>query len=600
MNATSLRHLVLAVTLSTGCDDVPAQPSVDAPTVVDATAAVLPLGRTLVFDLDWTVDAGFDEGSPVTLPMAGGLHIVGALHLQAVGARDGGTLTAVWFDALDTRELTVNREAIAIEPAMLVGPRAWFVLDDGGGIADAWFAPDAPPLFRHVMSGVLARLDLRGAAVGTQQVPTAHGLGNVTYARNDDTVRRQVQSVVRFDAMGGVQAGHPEIAGTYDLVVDPSGLPLRIASDERAAASDEGWTFGAHDRFSATRSRIDAGADLPVPDLATYQHHDPAAAPDFREAEQVFAQRMAGDMVAKDISLVMTAQDGGLLPGPGFITQATGLLRGWPDEAWSIVPDVLATRSHGRQLGFDVLSSAGTPEAQQVMCELLARDDVRSWKELPLLVGRFAFVRRPTSASVHFVMSMHAWARTRGDEALAQAILYPLGSLARSVEHDDPWLAEVVHEHLIRELVTAEDLDTRVAAIAGLGNHGRAADGERLLALLAEDDDQIRASAVIALRHLDAPEVTEAMVTAMRDVNRTVAMRALDTVDERLHGGEGAARLAAITSSGAYNEELALSLANKLAERMQADPSVRPAMTELAQRTGDRALTLRIAELLAT
>ncbi len=601
MSTTILRRLVLATLLSAACSDPPA-PAVDAAPVAAPTIAKLPIGRTLVFELDWTVDAGFDEGSPMSLPMAGGLHLVGDLRVQAIGEREGGTLAAIWFDGLDTGELTINREPLALESEMLVGPRAWFVLDADGGIAKTWFAPEAQPLFRHVMGGVLARLDLRGAAAptGPQVVPTAHGLGNVAYVRDGDTTRREVQSFARFDALGGIHSDAPEIAGTFELTVDADGVPLRIAGDERASASDEGWAFGAHDRFHATRVRIDDGAALIEPELAGWDLHDPAAAPDYRESERVFAQGMAGELVAKDIALAMHAQDGGLLPSGELISQATGLLRGWPDEAWSIAPEILAARGNGRQLGFDVLSSAGTPEAQQVMCELLARDDVRSWDELPLLVGRFAFVRRPTSATVHFALAMHEWARERGDERLAGAMLYPLGSLARNVEHTDPWLAELLHTELVDELAAADELDTRLAAIAGLGNHGRADDRGRLLPLLGDDDDRIRAGAVVALRHLEAAEVTDALVIALRDPDRAVATRALDVLEERWHGADGAAKLAAMAAEGAHNPAIEYSMATKLGARIGEDPSVRVALDALAARTEDRELAYRIAELVAS
>ncbi len=594
--------LALAATLAAACADTPPRPDDEAAMPEPARAAVLPIGQTLVFDLDWTVDAGFEEGSPAALPMAGGLRLVGELHVHTVGLREDGTLAAVSLDGLRTRELVINGESIAIDSEMLAGPRAWLVVDPDGGIARAWFPPDAPPLFRHVMGGELGRLDLRGAAAGGQSrvVPTAHGLSEVAYVRDGDTSRRQVQSVARFDAMGGVAATDPNIVGTYDLVVDGDAVPLRMVGDERAVASSEAWTFGAHDRFVAVRVRIDASEPLPVPDLETYLPHDPAAAPDFTEAEQVFAQRMSGELVAGDVGIAITAQDGGLLPSPGFISQATGLLRGWPDEAWSIVPQILSARGHGRQLGFDVLASAGTPQAQQAMCELLARDDVREWEELPLLVGRFAFVRRPTEASMQCVMALYDWARGRGDEALAQAILYPLGSLARHIERDEPLLADLVHEALVSELAAATDVQARVAVIAGLGNHGRATDRDRLLALLSDDDDEIRASAVFALRHLQDPKITDALVVALGDTDRAVAMRALESLDDRLEGAEGSTRLAALANTGAHHPEVALSMANVLGLRLTEDPSVREALTAMAARTDDRRLASHIADLLAT
>ncbi|HWB78817.1 MAG TPA: hypothetical protein VG755_27840 [Nannocystaceae bacterium] len=594
--STRIRSLVIATTLLAACGDAPAPMTADAP-VASASTAKLPVGRTLVFALDWQVDAGFEQGSPTSLPMGGGIHLAGELHLQAIEQRRDGTLAAVWFDALDTRELTVNGEPLAFDAALLVGQRAWFVLDDAGGITEAWFAPDAPPLFRHVMGGVLDRLDLRSAAAGPQVVPTAHGLGNVVYARTGDTVRRELQSMARLDAVGGVPVEDPQLDSAYELALDGEGLPLRIAADERVRATDERWLFGAHDRFAVERVRIDDGGRVDAPELAALERHDPSAPPDYRESEQAFAQRMAHDLVAKDIALAMTAQDGGLVPSRDFISEATGLLRGWPEEAWAIAPEILAMRRGGRQLGFDVLASAGTPEAQAVMCELLARDDVRSWSELPLLIGRLGMLRRPTSETVHFALALDAWAQQSGDVELARATLYPLGSLARRVEASDPWLAELVHARLVGALDVAQDVDDRLAAIAGLGNHGRVEDRVRLLPLLATEDDRIRAGAVIALRHLQAPEVTDALTIALTDPDRAVATRALDLLADRWPGADGSARLATIASTGAHNPELELALANLLGARMTEDPSVRRALGELALRTHDRDVAERIAEI---
>lgn len=593
--------LVLA---ATACKPAAAPPQAAAVARRDQ-GPVMPIGRTFVYALSWTIESGFDAGagSPLGLPLAGGLHLEGELHVQAIGEREDGTLAAIWFDALPVRELVVNGERLEVESTTLVGPRAYFVIDAEGGVPQTWFGPTTPPLFRQVMSGALARFDLRGAAAGTQVVPTGQGLAEVTYARAGEpgTVRRELQRMVRFDAFAGVDPERTDVDGVVDLVLDTDRIPLRIDGREDAAVADDGWSFGSHDRFVAVRQRVDDGTPLPVPeDLATYTEHDPSALPDPAEAERVLAQRFAGDLAVGDVADVVKALDGGLMPGRGFISQATGLLRGWPDEARGMIPIALGASSHGRQLAFDVLASAGTPQAQEVMRELLGRDDVRAWPELPLLVGRFAFVHRPTAASAQFLLAMHTDARTDGETELARAILYPLGSVGRAIERDEPWLAELLHARLVESLAQAPGPEPRMAAIAGLGNFARQDDRSHLLPLLADADAAIRANAITAMRNMVAPDTTAAILAALRDPDPGVATNAIDVLADHHFGPEGSPVLAAVVIAGDHNPEIETAMVNALSPRVADDPSVRVALRELAGRSRDRDLVARIAEIVAS
>jgi hypothetical protein len=596
------RLLLLCASVNACGGEAPTPASHETPTT--APAPTLPIGRTLVYALQWTVDSGVepDGGSPIGLPLAGGLRIEGELHLQAVESRADGTIVAAWFDALGVRELTVNGERIEVEPAALVGPKAWFLLDGEGAVARVWFDADGGSLFRHVMAGALAHFDLRGALAGASPVvvPTGHGLSEARYAREGaGTVRRELAALVRFDAVAGVDADRAAVEGVAELALDEAGVPSRFGSDEAAKVRERDWAFSSHDRFDATRVRVEDGEPLAPPgDLSRLADHDPAAPRDTSEAERALAQRFAGEMEVQDVANAVTALDGGLLPSGGFASRATGLLRGWPERARELGPVALGATGHGRQLVFDLLASAGTPEAQAVMRELLEREEVQAWPEHPLLVGRFAFVRAPTVETALFVLELHTRARAAHDDELARAILYPLGSVARAIDRSDPWLGALLHARLIEVFAHAVDARTRIAATAGLGNCGRLEDRAHLLPLLRDDDDAVRMHAATALRDMIAPDATAALVAALRDPDRAVAATALDVLSDHHWGTAGSAVLAAIVIAGEHNPELDHELVNALADRMAGDPGVPAALRTLAARTSDRDLAARIARLL--
>lgn len=601
----SFRKLLVIGLLALACgDQAPPGPEASAGARL-AEGPALTLGRTYVYGLEWKVESGFDPAheSPAGLPLAGGLHLQGELHVQAIGSHEGATMAAIWFEALGAHAITLNGERLHVEPSLLLGQRAYFSLAADGGVSRVWFGPETHSLFRHTMDGALARFDLRGALVGSNArvIPTGHGMAEVTYTRAGEpgAIRRELQRMTRFDAMADVDPELPVVEGVTELVLDGDRVPLRIDGREDVDARDGGWVFGSHDRFSATRVRFEDGAPLQIPgDLSGYIEHDPAAPRDPTEAERVLAQGFAKGLAVHDIADAVTTIDSGVLPGRGFVVRATGLLRGWPEQARGMIPIALRAESNGRQLAFELLASAGTPQAQSVMRELLGREDVRGWPELPMLVGRFAFVDQPTVETAKFVLALHTEAREAGNHTLANASLYPMGSVARAIEQTAPWLAELLHARLLEALGRNEGVSGQLAAMAGVGNLGRVDDHVRLLPLLRDDDGAIRANAATALRNMIAPDATAALVEALRDPDRGVASNALDVLAEH-HYDDAAdsSRLAAIVIAAAHNPEIDRAVVSALGDRIDDDPTVRTALRELATRTTDRELVARIQRL---
>lgn len=590
--------LMLASLLACGAPEIAA----DAPETAVAASPRGPelrAGELHLYALAWQARAGDGEAGPV----GGGLSLRGQLALQAIEARAGGTLVALWFPELPERELTALGEAIEVAPELLVGPRAYAVVEADGELRRTWFEPTAPPLFRQVMGGALARIDLRGAAAGPEPrvVPGLHGLAEVRYRRDDDgTVRRDLQRVVRFDALPGAPADAPAISGAAALAVDERGGLVSLAVEERAVVGGDAPVFASEERFALTRVDRRAGEAIEAPDLSTMIERDAAAPPDMEEASRALSRRFAEGLTLADVAFAVGNIDNGLLPREGFVIRATGLLRGWPELA-DEMPALLraAETGRGRRLVFDLLSSAGTPAAQRVLRDALAGPEAAGWPELPSLVQRLALVQRPTRETGWFAVDYYDAARASGRDELRRATLYPLGSLAgRLLAGDSPWAAVVLHARLLDALAAADDVPDRVAALAGLGNAGFAVDRERVLAYLHDEDAQVRAAAASALRRMVAPETTAALLAALRDPDDLVAAQALMAVREHLPGPAAATRLAEVVAGDAYHAALAVGLADVLAE-LPDDPAVRRALEHLAASEDPQARArarLRLAE----
>jgi HEAT repeat protein len=232
------------------------------------------------------------------------------------------------------------------------------------------------------------------------------------------------------------------------------------------------------------------------------------------------------------------------------------------------------------------------------MCALVADPLADSWDDLPVLVGRFGFLTAPTPASVTFVLDLEAEARADGFLELADALLYPMGALVRTIEDEDPWTASRLHLRLVDVFEQSSAVDTLVGAAAGLGNAGRTSDRGRLLPLLQHQDGLVRGYAAGSLRRMRTPEVIEALIPMLRDPDRFVASQALHALDRNLLEPDESILLAAVAILEEHHPDIAGILADALGTRVKLDIAVAIALRTMADRTPDVRLRHRIEQIL--
>ena len=574
-----LRTLALWVAMAAACTSTQPQGAGSAPVLAEVSAPILEVGQVHRYALDWNSEAvrTLERGG-----VSGAMTLRGELAVAAIGHGPEGTRVSAWFPQLSTHELRVQGQQIVLAEAALVGPRAEFIVAADGDVRRAFFAADSPPIFRELMTGVIARLDLRGAGTrgATRTLRGGHGLVEATYHRDaDGAVIRELAGVLRFDTAPGARVGAGALTAEGRIELDDARMPVRIELHDGAALAEQ-IGLVAEDRFSLVRTTVEPATVVALVDPVEV---DPTAGPDLEAAARELDRQYADGYTVQDLSIAMTTLDGGVLPHVGEISRAAASLRAWPERAELLVPLVRAAGDGGKQLAFDALSAAGTPEAQAVMCSLLAEAQAASWPERLLLVQRFAFVAAPTAASGEFLLDLLAGAERAGDAELRMATLFPLGTVTGRVQ--DAVLGERMHAALVAHAEHA-DGPLRAAAFGGLGNARRSDDLPLLLTGLIDVHGGVRVEAAAGLRTRVTPEATSALLAAIADEDPAVASRALLVLRKYHFEGEADPALVERARLGQYNGLLARAMASTLVGSRD-QPEVHAALVAVAARSTD-------------
>lgn len=582
-----MRRIILAISCCLALAGCREGAPIDTPTVA-AIDTALRADEQHVYAVEWETAASARR----PIAMSGGVHLKGELVVRAIGPEDGGVRVQAWFRSLPTREIAVGKETVVLDAAQMIGPRAEIVLDAHGEPRSVVFDGSSTPAFRELMTGVLARLDFRAAAVseGTRVVRTGHGLTEVAYAANEaGEITRTFESAVRIDTVTDAGAT-PELTAEGTIAVDETGLPVRLMLVDTIAISERELT--ASDRFSAERISAQQMDTAATPLHAAYAI-DPHAPPDTAASAKAMAQQRAEGLTHGDIALQFMVSDVGTAPKSGFISRAVGYLRGWPERTPEVEALAYDAVGFGRQIIFDLLATADTPESQAALVRLVESDEAAQWQDLPILLQRFTYLHRPTPATARALLDWHARA---GEAELGAALLYPIGTLCDRVE--DAALSTEMHELLVREL-DAQDPARRLGALAGLGNAGRMTDAGLVLAHANDPDDDVRAQVFESLRRMPTPGAHTALLVGLKDADSDPAASALRSLLHHYELEIPDAPLVEAGRTGAYHPKIERAMANALSGAIDRD-DVRVALASIADRTGDAQLRADLRARLAS
>lgn len=560
----------------------------------------LPAGTRLVYRLDWSTRQRVPELAPAAAE--GDLRLAGRLELRAHGRRDDGWLVEARLDAA-TRRMAVAGQDLLADDRALGDATAWAVLGDDGSLRAVEVGLDAPALWQNLAPALLGQLEVvvpatPGAAwVATQRGP--FGRGAVRYAASAG--RDLVRVRAAYDVIDGLPpadaaqvAARPQGEGRVRL---GDGHLRGIVERERLVIARPDGAVRLEGEASLELELLEAGRFVvdPLAAHAPRRRLDPAAvAGDVDAARAALRARVDGLTAEELLAGVLLLADGSLPDEERWTWRASGLLRLEPALCGALAGVFAEGRltREGRALALDLLSGAGTPEAQTAMIAALrsppAREHAPDWRRY---VQRLSFLDAPTAETVAFAREARREAAAAGDEHGARAAAYVIGNLAGSLgAAGDEAGARALADELGRDLARADEPADRAALLVAYGAAGRPDAADVAAGFVADTHAEVRRAAVDAVAEAPGERAQALLVGLAADGDSMVQEAALAALGGRALSAGELASIAGLVQGGglAGVNELALAAFANAQRRRGADLApLAPALHAVAQQTGD-------------
>lgn len=560
----------------------------------------------------------------VTLPElpgagAGGVRtevdLAGDLTLRCLGEAQGATLLAASLRDLTRHQLRIlGADALADDAAVSAtfeGQEAFVEMDARGTVRAVYFAPLAPPLFKHAMRWVLGELALTlsedpAAAAWTAEEAGPSGRATAAYVRLDRprSVGRTRTSYAAILALpDDAQEGARQALDAHgEASLGPGGDLQALDDDERLVVTlregvQPALVAVSHFHLAQRDTRTFDAADVVALDRSALEAHHPGERLDATPGtERQLLEGFAGHLTLEELlDGVRVAMVTGR-PARGLASRATALLRLRPELADAL--GALFTEGSltyaGQGLVLDILASAGTPRAQASMRAALASRAARkSEAGYGLLVQRLSFVAEPDAETLAFLAHAYAGAargaRTGDRLATAQSLGAAAAHLARSPREAEREAARRQIEALAADARAARGPEERAALIGAVGNAGSHDSLPLLGAMKGDPDDRVRAAVALALRKDPSAESRAMLLELVTDAEATVSGAALDALGyQRL--GEGDVRaVASLVTAGRTPPEADPMLVTFASKHVDAGPPARAMLEAMLARAGDDA-----------
>jgi hypothetical protein len=380
------------------------------------------------------------------------------------------------------------------------------------------------------------------------------------------------------------------------IELGPGRVVHSIDDHEDLAVDGPQGTFASRWVFSAT--------------LATSDTFDVAAARaddlDETSGEKELAferQRGIDEQLSRDWNLgtieVELRLDGmGKRIDPKFVAQAAAFVRLHPEScahlvAWFEDPRLTDL---GRQLTLDVLSAAGSDEAQQAMRHALQSTVVNATPALQgALVQRFIFVAHPSPESARFVADLYDRARAAGESDVTFAAAAALGAIVEHMEGSGALTAQL-DARLRHDLAERRSPDESVALLRALGNAKSDEDLPAVVTFAADAQPRVREQVARSLRSFDDPSASRALLALAGDPIPAVDRASLGALRVQTLTDDDWASLARTVEAGLTSPYSDTALVDLLERRPDAKARTRPMLSFVLARTPETEGTIDLRE----
>lgn len=281
-------------------------------------------------------------------------------------------------------------------------------------------------------------------------------------------------------------------------------------------------------------------------------------------SDRVLDQRIAGLTAERLLSDLETYRDAPSLPDHNrWFWRATGLLRKQPELCWKLAPLFAdAGNLDARARILNLLVGAGTPQAQEVLRQLISSASRERYPGHELLLQRLSLVAAPTEETIRFAEALFR----SGSPGERGADAFVLGAVAgNAFTSGDVERARAAASFLLDELAHADNPAQQSILLEALGNAGIPDALETIARFAISEHPEVRASAAEALRSVPGERSRELLLQLVRDTHPAPQAKALLSLHEKGVGRRDLESLEDLVLSGAVPEENVGTLLNVVA-----------------------------------
>jgi len=569
----------------------------------------------------WTYAVHWDAASSRTLPagdemrdVTGGSLFDGDVSLRSLGADAEGITTLVFtLDRvrdyrleLGTMELISDRDR-ALAVAALAGKEAFARVDARGVVQSIAYhqdtrAPDRE-LLRHLVDMMRVTLpEDRGADTWRAREPTPNGMAHVRYEDEGNALERLR---LAYDGLAGL-AGPSEVdqrVASKSSIEIAHGVVRSIDDTEDLEVSGPQGDLASKWTFTAKLS--DAGSFDPAnvhrDDLDTGSGEDAVT----RERERGRDERLSEGWNLGSIEIQLELVGRGKKIDGTFVPRAGAYVRLHPEACPHLVSWFADDRVSdlGKQLTMDVLSNAGSDEAQEAMRQIVSGPARKLAEALRgAIVQRFLFVTKPNTASARFVASEYDRARSAGERDVEFPAAAALGAVIEHMEGEDE-LVKKIDAQLRDDLAERRSPEESVALLRALGNAKMDDDLDAILPFASDTSAPVREQVARSLQSFDDPHASRALLELAADAVPMVDRAAFRALREQsLDDGDWdtLARRVEEGNTSPYADRTLVDLIERRPDSgARGTRMLRYVLTRTADTEGTREMRERIRDLLA-
>jgi HEAT repeats len=434
---------------------------------------------------------------------------------------------------------------------------------------------------------------------------TPNGLARVRYEDDGDALRRVRQSYRGVPGLVGAGEGQQELSSTATIALDEHGSVQSIVDQESLRASDRTGAISSRWMFSAKRANSDS-FDAKTVDLGELDEATGESQLE-RERQRGRDERLSQgwDLGSIEVQLEVYGNYAkGRRIDPKFVSQAAAYVRLHPEScphlvAWFQQPRMTDL---GKQLVLDVLSAAGSDEAQSAMRGALDTDAARDPKLRGALVQRFIFVTDPNPESARFVAGIYEGSRANGQTQVAYSAAAALGAIIGHMHGADA-LSEQLDQRLRDDLAERRSPEETEALVLALGNARQDPDLDAIAGFAQDEQPTVREQVARSLRWFDDPTSAGALLELARDAAPGVARAAFRSLrHESIDDGDWESLTRAV-EEGQASARAYMSLVDLLEQRPDCGSDRTARMVHIVldrtpDTSGNRELRERAARLL--